>query len=246
MKERPILFNTDMVKAILDGRKTQTRREIKPQPKDAGYGKLIYKGTEKTLSALSNHCPKGNVGDILWVRENFHKDDNWPEWETIDSSTHDTYTYKADGTSRDVKRPGVNYDNIDLCTEGWNDPDYPENPKWKPSIHMPKDAARIWLEIEEISIERLQTISEDDAVVEGLNHFKDMNNKLLSDDVRTVLYQDYQSVEGMGFESPINSFTSLWKSINGSESWEQNPFVWVIQFKVLSTTGRPTSLNSNA
>jgi len=228
IKERPILFSTDMVQALLAGRKTQTRRIIKPQPEKAAYGKVNWKGRELTLNSFSNHSPYGQVGDLLWVREGFHLDKN--DQFCDESSTHDTFTYKADHYHRDVKRIGVNYDNIDLCTEGWYDTDYPEETKWRPSIHMPKVAARLWLKVINVKVERLDAISDEDAIAEGIA-------KPPSDETG-VHYKNYHHPDFFMI-TPKYSFKTLWEAINGNESWDANPWLWVVEFEELSKVGKP-------
>jgi len=190
MKERPILFSTPMVQAILEGRKTMTRRVIKPQPEYDGFW-WNHPGNrpkaKKNTGAISSTCKpdylwtnlcKYSVGDVLWVRETWHpKRHNMP--------TGFPYEYKAtaelDGT--------------------------PTNEKWKPSIFMPRKACRLFLEITNIRVERLQEITENDAISEGIIH--------------------------NSINDPKIEFQWLWQFINGKESWELNPYVWVIEFNKL-------------
>lgn len=198
MKEIPILFSTDMVQAILDGRKTQTRRlkGLENISENASFDRMGY------IDGLPNRyaagfrvgamlrlikCPYGKPGDLLWVREKF-------EVET-------------DGT---VKFYAGNI-------EVENNLAYRQLTKWKPSIHMPKAAARIWLQVESVHTERFGNITLQDIENEGLP--------------KDFLKYNYTS--------PIDWFASLWESINGPGSWQQNPWVWVIKFKTLSTTGKP-------
>jgi hypothetical protein len=102
--------------------------------------------------------------------------------------------------------------------------------KWKPSIHMPKAAARIWLQVESIAVERLRDITEEDAIAEGVN----LAEGLIKGE---MLWKDYEH-DLNNLSNPKSSFKTLWRSINGAESWEANPWVWVVRFKVVSTTGR--------
>lgn len=180
MKQKPILFSTAMVQAILNGSKTQTRRMVK-----------MYKSDEHPLRQNSEWfienktCPYGKVGELLWVRETFGFDD---------AICH--YFYKA------------NYDESDINhLKG----------SWKPSIHMPKVACRIWLQITNIRVERLQKITEQDAQNEGATHDRAIG---------------YGQIGGSHREGFIN----LWQSINGEQSWQQNPWVWVIEFKRIDKT----------
>lgn len=198
IKERPILFNAEMVQAILSGKKTQTRRIMKSQPKQPCEGAYFDKynngsqwnwWTEDNKQYLGQiiKCPFGKVGDRLWVRETWNAD--WCE-ETI---------YKADGGSA-------------------IDAGYEREPKWKPSIHMPRWASRINLEITNIRVERLMYISEEDALSEGFNV--------------TGWVPTYRDPDGGGETfTPRDNFLLTWEKIYGSKSIEENPWVWVIEFK---------------
>jgi len=194
MKFIPILFSTPMVQAIIEGRKTMTRRKIK-----------LYKADEHPLRQTSqwmqenNTCPYGKVGDVLWVREAF----------VPDYFDDHSCGYKAD----------------------WNNvaAELMPEPKWKPSLFMPKAACRIFLEITEIRVERLNDITREDAVKEGIE-CNGIN--------KPIVYRNYlsdgakflHSTNGIRF-TPIDSFKSLWQSINGKDSWKANTWVWVISFK---------------
>lgn len=193
MRDRPILFSGEMVRAILDGRKTQTRRAVKPQPDFvAGNEKIVARFTpdDCRLGRLGKaiQCPHGQPGDRLWVRETFAD-------EGCRMRREDCY-YRADGE-------------CDL-----------QGGRWTPSIHMPRWASRITLEITGVRVERLQDISEEDAIAEGPPGLKfpaPPGSFWVTDDGRR------------------KAFRSLWESINGPESWKQNPWVWVIEFKRLES-----------
>jgi hypothetical protein len=188
MKERPILFSTEMVKAILEGRKTQTRRVINPQPDSRGLRSSNVPFED--WHGREVKCPYGNVGDVLWVRE------SWNGVRAFDGSfSH--YRYKADG---DPLHNGM---------------------RWKPSIHMPKDAARIWLKITDIRVQRLHDITPMDAAEEGIEIYP--ANSVVQH------WKDYMNIH-KGMTTAVGSFVSLWCSINGTESWDSNPWVWVITF----------------
>jgi len=183
---KPILFSTDMVKAILAGRKTQTRRVVKPQPITLPQGFYFHPkkniaihiiGNPSKHTAVTKHCPYGQIGDILWVRE------TWAEYGPIAGKFH----YKADH----INGPYVN--------------DF----KWKPSIHMPREACRLFLRITSVRVERLQNITEADAIAEGIQYNSDAP----------------ASITNKG------SFAKLWESINGPASWQANPWVWVVEFE---------------
>lgn len=188
MKERGMIFNGEMVRAILDGRKTQTRRPIKwKQTRFTEIGER-EDGSNWPWSEDAEHtcdfwhpCPFGAVGDRIWVREAF----------ASGLSTKSTLSYRATHKREDLE-DGF-YDTI----------------KWTPSIHMPRWASRILLEITGVRVERLQSITLGDICKEvgcGLYDF------------RPATY---------GFQV----WEELWKSIYGAESWNANPWVWVIEFK---------------
>jgi len=192
MKIRPILFSTEMVQAILAGRKTQTRRIIKPQPiEDNGFWKHGRCSSNVPFEEWGEG-PFGydkqyaEVGDVLWVRETFMETDG-------------EYFYKA------------NYDADDQ-----------KYITWKPSIFMPKAAARIFLKITNIRVERLNDISEDDAEKEGVEEIHPAPF--------IFRWKDYV-ISSNQLKCPIISFYTLWCSINGAKSWNANPFVWVIEFE---------------
>ena len=183
MKERPILFSAPMVRAILEGKKTQTRRVWKQPTSLCMKDDCLY-ATEHDARQSFNPiardeivCPYGQRGDRLWVREAFHI-----------CPHHEDYFYRADDENLPLK-----------CKA---------HTKWKPSIHMPRRASRITLEITSIRVERLQDISDADALAEGVD-------------------QTNTSIRGYAAER----FKRLWSSINGADSWHSNPWVWVIEFK---------------
>lgn len=188
MKHIPILFSTPMVQAILDGRKTMTRRVIKPQPDEDGLAKFLPTRQWHDTDARVYKCPYGKPGDILWVRETFaNLNADFP-------TNPKCYVYKADDLQGNSYGPVT----------------------WKPSIHIPKEACRLFLKVTDVRVERLQEISEDDAKAEGIEKM-------------SGYYRDY--LNRGGNLPPYASFQSLWQSINGPESWDANPWVWVIQFE---------------
>ncbi len=205
MKERPILFSGPMVRAILEGRKTQTRRVLKEKP-PTGMDLSILNGEGEWI------CPYGKVGERLWVRENHYL---YGEW------------------IRDGKTQTGKDKFLFLKTE-WMAPMFLDNPPkdicppksrrdgWykKPSIHMRQSYSRISLKITDIRVERLQDISEEDAIAEGV-------------------YGPCRDGGFIGTQGFINcstasgAFREIWYSINGKGSWDLNPWVWVIGFKKL-------------
>ncbi|MBN8665798.1 MAG: hypothetical protein J0L83_14550 [Chitinophagales bacterium] len=208
MKAIPILFSTPMVQAILDGRKTQTRRVVKPQPLTHGRTDSrvrIYQRGEKweVADTFSNDgfscldsfkCPYGQPGDVLWVRESFNR---------IEYRGSIEYVYKAEPS-------------IDPCKNKFS--------SYDPSIHMPKAACRLFLQVKSVRVERLQDISEDDAIAEGIGTTNGIPVGMTSH------YIDYLDEKNC-YSSSINSFKSLWQSIKGPESWDANPWVWVVEFE---------------
>lgn len=221
-KERPILFNAAMVRAILNGHKTQTRRVMKaqPEPTPADYTgqpghwfpcRLVQSmvHVERDLKKQNwglagTCCPYGDIGDRLWVRETFQgplvdqqemeKDPTYfKDMERYKTPEH--CAYRASG---------------DSCEYVDQDGDLIQ--RWKPSIHMPRWASRITLEIVSVRVERLQDISNEDAVAEGIG---------------TPLDIRYAA---------LDEFKPLWESINGAGSWAANPWVWVIEFKRLEAS----------
>jgi len=194
MKERPILFSTPMVQAILEGRKTMTRRVIKLQPGHGEYYDELAPGEYAYISSggISGpyKCPYGNPGDILWVKETF----------SLFKSSFNTQIQYEDGTT----------DTLRLRVEDWE-----KFRIWKrkegrhSSLFMFKSMSRIRLLIKSILVERLQDISAEDIKAEGIYY--------------TIDY----------YASLLQQWQDLWIKINGPESWEANPWVWVIKFEKL-------------
>ncbi|HAW5924962.1 TPA: hypothetical protein JL215_002320 [Escherichia coli] len=217
MKERGMIFNGEMVRAILDGRKTQTRRIMAPQPAD-DIERCIFPNPEaigwksslrhKHGSTTAHFCHYGQPGDRIWVRETFQG----PlfDYDLMDSYCKDPTpfekpefcVYKADGV------PAPEFydadDELHCC--------------WRPSIHMPRWASRILMEITDVRVERLNAISQEDAQAEGME--------------LTGWRPTYSDPDSGGeVMTPYDNFAELWSSIYGDESWKANPWVWVISFK---------------
>ncbi|WP_241575138.1 hypothetical protein [Rosenbergiella nectarea] len=238
IKERGIIFNGEMVRAILDGRKTQTRRIISPQPELTEGSGFSWKGAlfgagsddrETNRNFAHCRCPFGKVGDRLYVRET---------WGVV------SYSFDDDGLMTDwiPDRPakaihelpyGRGYYNghAIYAADGdftWGDDDGGGDGRscWNPSIHMPKAASRITLEITDIRVERLNHISEQDAAAEGVG-------SAVWFAAKGVPENEWTSLGEFGAQKPshINRFASLWESIYGQDSWQSNPFVWVVEFK---------------
>lgn len=209
MKERPVIFNGEMVRAILDGRKTQTRRTVSDRhlhlinvASQVGECYPLESGIDhaNSQSYYREHCPFGHVGDRLWVRETFAAFD------------------------ADWKHPGKPHD---LKDGPWPNVVYPAtvakipDGTCRPSIHMPRWASRILLEITAVRVERLNRVSEEDARAEGVKPAGEM----LPD------YPDTFLTPRGDFATAKVAFQRLWQSIYGEESWSANPWVWVIEFK---------------
>ena len=186
---KPIIFSTPMVQAILDGRKTQTRRLIKDKDItnnfdiDVDGSAYAYINPETGDSCPPTAIAKYQVGDILWVRETWSKDENGE------------YVYRTNyGTTEDDSFP-------------------PSVFKWKPSIHMPREAARIFLLVTNVRVERLQDITEDEAIKEGAKAYGPNNCS--------------------GTSARI-AFAEIWDKTTTEHEWRTNPWVWVIEFEKIS------------
>ncbi|HGW2967011.1 TPA: hypothetical protein ACNP4C_005177 [Klebsiella oxytoca] len=195
MIERGMIFNAEMVRAILDGRKTQTRRIVKLQPDEDGLAK-VTNGPWVDTSERNYRCPFGDVGDRIWGRET---------WAEAGASVPNLKLYRANYP----EHVPSHYENVPPANEI----------RWTPSIHMPRWASRILLEITDVRVERLNAISEHDAQAEGVAK------------LRGGFWQHYQPGWTQHQLSARGSFVTLWKSIYGEESWNSNPWVWVIEFK---------------
>lgn len=238
--DRPILFSTPMVQAILEGRKTMTRRVIKPQPPEwierFGYtmftpeghisGRGFWKGVpgDEGPGEKFFKIPYGKPGDILWVRETWrigawdentgsiavdYKVGNYArkEWIRIkDSERFEKYWIES---TDDAGNAGLKLDKIGEYH--WKPGEAPT--RWRPSIFMPREAARIFLKVKNIRVERLQDITEEDAKAEGL-------------------YNGYHTTEtSTPAGTAKQAFMWIWQKINGDESWLSNPWVWVVEFE---------------
>lgn len=212
MKERPILFNGPMVRAILDGTKTQTRRVMKhqpakgwafesppvfgritsPHPKKGRFGVLIRRGVGTDFPETDLiPCPYGQPGDRLWVRE---------AWRTV------------------AEADAIPPRDMDEAFRLWFEVEAPHQPgagKYRPPMFMPRWASRITLEITRVRVERLQDIREGDAIAEGCTS-------------TVMVNEDGEDYTG---HYATEEYQDLWESINGPGSWGQNPWMWVIEFK---------------
>ncbi|QVI69169.1 hypothetical protein [Pseudomonas syringae] len=220
VKERPILFSAPMVRAILEGRKTVTRRACKHQPDvpvtDAiprrefphGPATIDWYWRPKfghyqpgPSSGWDFKCPYGQTGDRLWVREAWQADAQVNAIAPRELSHGEPIQYPADGALRQygcsMIKPGKN----------------------RPSIHMPRWVSRILLEITDVRVERLQAITYEEAVAEGVHRDRACRMWTATDE------------GGACHKYPVPAFRDLWSGINGAENWNANPWVWVVEFK---------------
>ena len=226
-KEFPILFNTEMVKAILEGRKTQTRRVVKDKliieqaEFECGNRPHVIRSEPSLQYWVDTDCPFGQVGDRLWVRETTIISP--PNWLAPDDVLdHPDVIKDSKGEYRVVQYIASNSD-TDVPVKDYK-------LKKTPSIHMPRWASRILLEITGIRVERLNDISRGDAVNEGI---ETLMVDCSRDGLKTA-YKDYTSHNNaITRNNPIDSFRTLWESVNGADSWEKNPWVWAVEFKVI-------------
>ncbi|UGB46950.1 hypothetical protein LQ772_06575 [Frateuria edaphi] len=220
MLELPILFSAPMVRVILAGRKTQTRRVVKPQPNlqttewsaAAGdTGRWIGLGPSEATGGTRQTwgwapCPYGAPGDRLWVRETW----GYRVGCGVNPTTEAVIEYRADSSKATLPVPagesGLPRQRPNMTDEellAWWE-------SWRPSIHMPRWASRITLEVTGVRVERLQDISGDDACAEGI---------------------DLDFHDSWHPSNQRGAFKKLWESINGAGSWDANPWVWVVDFR---------------
>lgn len=224
IRELPILFNTKMARAILDGRKTCTRRLVKflpgANPQWTGYIRdklMLYNGKNEPCIRKAPY----QVGDVLYVRE------TWQCWRAHRYEATADIKFRAGGDDVRLQFANGNTDSInrldyDTFVHKW----FSYNSKWKPSLFMPKEAARIWLKVTDVRLERLQEITNDGCVAEGVyaSNCRRCNATFGGD---TGIDKGY---------SEIDEFTEIWNSTIKKPDldrygWDANPWVWVIEFK---------------
>ena len=184
VKERGMIFNDEMVRAILGGNKTQTRRIVE----EKFYGRAV------AAELLAKHCPYGQPGDRIWVRETYR----------VHGKATDVATLVYRASVRNSWTEQTHRVPVEVCNK-------PVSEKWTPSIHMPRWASRILLEITDVRVERLHDMSEADAKAEGATP-------------ATYKITPPEAVYRVGFGD-------IWRSIYGQDNWLSNPWVWVIEFK---------------
>jgi hypothetical protein len=257
MRELPILFSAPMVRAILEGRKTVTRRAVKPQPREGtthyapnwrrdfidGHfmpmagAYLNGGGSGESWCDGAIRCPYGQVGDVLWVKEA----------HALESDVDGSEPPYADGRPI-LRRPA---DDVDGVRPLWTQPhyratdpapdlccdrpgcaqcrDHDMGPHWRSPIHMPRWASRITLEVTAVRVERLQDISEAQAMAESVHEIG-----IPADECgpNRVGYSAWADPSGPALKvTAVEAFRELWESINGAGSWAANPWVWVVEFK---------------
>lgn len=247
MKERPILFSGEMVRAILDGRKTQTRRVVKPQPSNYSPPENVHKPkhsaayfdsycnkrkTDTNPRGMSEHwcwwtpddrqgadwikCPYGVPGDRLWVRE----------------------SWNVSGLAFGMKPRLTKFAAKSAWKYQATDTDWQHG--WKPSIHMPRWASRLTLEITAVRVERLQDITTEQILAEGVAYPVSERRTPLIRVSGKFPPLDYLPDGEPTHEQLLSAhFASLWDSINGAESWNANPWVWVLTFKRIDNGATP-------
>lgn len=187
MTERGMIFNAEMVRALLDGRKTQTRRIMKAQPSSGVRTSPFVKSGFEDGHGKELSCPFGAVGDRIWVRET---------WAEAGAGAPELQLYRANYPDH---VPSY-YENLEMA----------EDIRWRPSIHMPRWASRITLEITKVRVERLKHVPRSGIIAEG--------------------YPAERAADG-GEYDPFLWYRDLWESIYGEGSWQANPWVWVIEFR---------------
>lgn len=233
VKERPILFSAPMVRALLDGSKTQTRRIFKPEririTEVAGWFRYSTHKRDGSMTGGGqfipdgwlHYCPYGQPDDRLWVRETFQG----PLFDDMDA-------YRAEPD--DFKKPEF----CEYAADGGGAPEFMTMDdelvcRWRPSIHMPRWASRILLEIVSVRVERLNDISKADAIAEGLicypHEWRDCEYPLPD-----VAYEPFAG-SPTRYSDPVQAYKALWESINGAGAWGTNPWCWALEFRRVAT-----------
>lgn len=241
MNARPILFSGEMVRALLDGRKTQDRRIVRPQPPEgtdalrdipgenhwwAAYATHDANGvTYRPLGSDQQHswrCPYGRPGDLLWVREAFMVEPHPADLGLTREMIPATWDAAVEAAGKVRYRADVG----SLITG--------DGRPWMPSIYMPRWASRITLRLTDVRVERLQDISGADAIAEGIEcgdgawHTDESGAAYRRDE-----YGWFVPGQHRRHNSPIHAYRDLWESINGPGSWDANPWVWALTFDVI-------------
>lgn len=255
VRERPILFSAEMVRAVLDRRKTQTRRVLTPQPRDDDFAfdgpwwyrpgvvgrDGVLRPADADVFGISTYdgergwrCPYGAPGDRLWVREAFRLHTNFDRrspsevrqrWNRADHGGDlPSVYYGADHTGTGMLR------DCDLRKAEHGDGHLLG--RNRPSIHMPRWASRLTLEVTGVRVERVQAITEADALAEGI--YENAPGEMCPFRLR------HPAGGYNAFQDPVTAFSFLWEGINAERGygWDADPWVWVVEFRVL-TPGAP-------
>ena len=225
-KERPILFSGPMVRAILDGRKTMTRRAVKKTAsglvKEPNGHRRWHPADPDAVAA----CPYGSPGDRLWVRETWRVASSGRNYQ---SQTTTVYAEHRERSTIKPRSGGAQHQSAFVCSDSDSDAlllgayGGGKAGAWRPSTHMPRWASRIALEVTDVRIERLQDITEEDARAEGVEPIAfDWRN-----------YMPEREAPKLFHKTARGSFFSLWESLNGTASLAANPWVWVVSFRRL-------------
>lgn len=245
-KQMPILFSTAMVQAILAGRKSMTRRQINPQPRSfptiaawkhyESHCPDDWTEDQHIKTFMADKSPYGEPGGILYVREEYYQLGHW-EIDPIRKTKGGRVKWKFVPDSSEIS-----FEAPDYFRKGRHHKD-----PYTHAIHkrlgrfMPRNYARIWLEVASNHVERVKSISFADAQDEGVEPMiVDQEDRY-----KNYMWRDdpaYIEFKSPTFANPIDSFRTLWQSINGPDSWKANPWVWVVSFRILSTTGKPAGL----
>lgn len=225
MKERPILFSGPMVRAILEGRKTMTRRVCKPQPHSVGdqfsttqhKALMIRRPGEDAWKEIP--CPYGKPGDLLWVRESFA----YPAGGAPPDPSKVVFAADGSWVSQGVVPAADNY-------------------VVYPSIHMPRWASRLTLRVKAVRVERLQDIGEQDAIAEGVAPIDSRIHSGVDPNQRKIAviadsppaWMTDARDEGPYVRTAREEFMKLWDSINAKHPWDSNPWVWAVEFEVVT------------
>lgn len=223
MKERPILFGAPMVRALLAGTKSQTRRIITPQPRAISVcgatldglwiprGKVDYRVWPKPCRKIAEACPYGQPGERLWVRE------TWQAWQRTSYEHDEAQPVGVKDATASKQRDYDGSIRVDAI-------EYRATSKsagpWTPSIHMPRWASRITLEVTGVRVRRVQEITDADAEAEGVLTW-----------ARESLWPRCEAMRVAKPSRPRFLFQLLWMEINGVESWKADPWVWVVVFR---------------
>lgn len=215
MRERPILFSGPMIRALLDGRKTVTRRVLEEPPGMLVDGRgtpftTVYEQKEDSLQRRNILCRYGQPGDRLWVKETWR-----PEASSIGHRIGWKLTYAADDA--------VLFSDLARVDGSWRCPKAAKNGNVTP-LFMPRWASRLSLEVVSVRVERLHDITEEDSRAEGVERLLEANG--------WRNYEPEPAFESVSYHlTARESFASLWRSINGPESWDANSWVWRVEFR---------------